>query len=88
MAGSENDDMTCRELVQVVTDYLEGALPDADRLRLEAHLALCPYCDEYIAQMRQTIEALGELPSEALDASRQEELLRAFRGWRSAPPPV
>jgi anti-sigma factor RsiW len=83
MAGGENHDMTCRELVQVVTDYLEGMLPDADRLRLEAHLAVCPYCEEYVAQMRQTIEALGELPSEPIDPSRQEELLRAFRGWRS-----
>jgi anti-sigma factor RsiW len=82
MAGGEHEEMTCRELVQVVTDYLEGRLPARDRTRLEAHLAECPYCEEYIAQMRQTIEALGELPQERLDPRREAELLEAFRGWR------
>jgi anti-sigma factor RsiW len=80
MAG---DEMTCKELVEVVTDYLEGRLPDADRLRLDAHLAECRYCEEYIAQMRQTIEALGKLPAETLDPRRESELLEAFRGWRN-----
>ena len=83
MAGSEYDEMTCRELVQVVTDYLEGTLPDADRLRLDAHLEECPYCVEYIVQMRRTIRALGELPDEPIDPGRQDELLEAFRGWRA-----
>jgi anti-sigma factor RsiW len=76
--------MTCKELVEVVTDYLEGRLQEADRLRLEAHVAECPYCEEYIAQMRQTIEALGELPAASLDPRREAELLDAFRGWRRA----
>ena len=57
MAGGENDEMTCKELVEVVTDYLEGGCPSAERARLEAHLAECPYCVEYIEQMRQTIAA-------------------------------
>lgn len=83
MAAAPNDEMSCRELVEVVTDYLEGRLPDPDRVRLEAHLAECPYCEEYIAQMRQTIEALGELAgAEFLDARTERELLEAFRGWR------
>jgi anti-sigma factor RsiW len=83
MAAAPNDEMSCRELVQVVTDYLEGKLPDADRVRLEAHLAECPYCEEYIAQMRKTIEVLGELPrAESLDPRTERELLDAFRGWR------
>ena len=86
MARPEQDEMTCRELIQVVTDYLEGVLPDADRVRLEVHLRGCPYCDEYVAQMRQTIEALGGLPSEPLDAGTQDALLQAFRGWRSTKP--
>jgi anti-sigma factor RsiW len=86
MAGGEDDEMTCMELVEVVTDYLEGTLPDPDRKRLEAHLAECPYCEEYIAQMRRTVEALGALPAEPIDPARQEELLRAFRGWRSTAP--
>jgi anti-sigma factor RsiW len=82
MAGGEHDEMTCRELVEVVTDYLEGTLPAGDRERLEAHLAECPYCEEYIAQMRETVEALGGLPAEPLDPRREAELLEAFRGWR------
>jgi anti-sigma factor RsiW len=81
VAGAE---MTCQELVQVVTDYLEKALPARDRARFEAHLAECPYCEEYVAQMRRTIAALGELPPEPVDPARKEELLQAFRGWRDA----
>ena len=82
MAAAPNDEMSCRELVEVVTDYLEGKLPERDRARLEAHVAECPYCEEYIAQMRETIEALGELPADSLDDRRERELLEAFRGWR------
>jgi anti-sigma factor RsiW len=82
MDAPHTEEMSCRELVGVVTDYLEGKLPEADRVRLEAHLAECPYCEEYIAQMRQTIEALGELPAEPLDLDKERELLDAFRGWR------
>jgi anti-sigma factor RsiW len=76
--------MTCRELVEVITDYLEGRLPDPDRVRLEAHVEGCPYCEEYIAQMRRTIDALGELRREAIDPRLEAELLEAFRGWRRA----
>lgn len=75
--------MTCHELVQVVTEYMEGTLPEPDRSRLEAHLAECPYCEEYLAQMRRTVETLGRLPAEVIDPTSQEELLEAFRGWRS-----
>jgi anti-sigma factor RsiW len=74
--------MACRELVELVTEYLEGALPDDDRRRLEAHLAECPYCEEYIAQMRRTIEMLGHLPAEIVEPSRRTRVLEAFRGWR------
>jgi anti-sigma factor RsiW len=84
MAGGENDEMTCQELVEVVTDYLEGVLPEPERARLEAHLAECRYCEEYIGQMRQTIDALGELSLEMISRARQQELLEAFRGWRGA----
>ena len=83
MAGGENDEMTCQELVEVVTDYLEGALPAPDRVRLDAHLAECPYCETYIAQIRQTIDAVGELSIEMISRERQEQLLEAFRGWRA-----
>jgi anti-sigma factor RsiW len=83
MAAAPNEEMSCRELVELVTDYLEGKLSEADRVRLETHLAECPFCEEYIAQMRETIQALGELPrAESLDPRTERELLDAFRGWR------
>ncbi len=77
-----HDDMACRELVEVVTDYLEGTLAEGERRRLERHLEDCPYCARYIEQMRQTIEALGELSEESIAPETRRELLEAFRGWR------
>ena len=82
MAGDEYDEMTCRELVELVTDYIEGRLPERDRVRFEAHVAGCGHCVEYVAQLRRTIEVLGELSAEAIDPAREAELLAAFRGWR------
>lgn len=79
---SANDEMTCRELVEVVTAYLEGTLPADDRGRFDAHLEDCPYCVQYVEQMRQTIEVLGELSAESLSPQTQRELLEAFRSWR------
>jgi anti-sigma factor RsiW len=74
-------DLTCQELVELVTDYLEGALPPADRARFEAHLADCPGCDAYLRQMRATLELVGA--TGALQ-SRPElsPLLEAFRAWK------
>jgi anti-sigma factor RsiW len=67
-----------------MSDYLEGALPARDRDRLDAHLATCPHCNEYLAQMRATIAASGhvqpdDLPDEALD-----ELVALYRRWRES----
>jgi anti-sigma factor RsiW len=76
--------MACAELVEVITDYLEGTLPDEDRRRFEAHLGECPYCVNYLEQMRETIDSLGELKPESLSPDAQKEVLEAFRGWRNA----
>jgi anti-sigma factor RsiW len=86
MAGGYREEMTCRELVELVTEYLEGTLLGLDRKRLEARLRECPYCEEYIAQMRRTVAVLGKLPPEPVDPDRKQELLEAFRAWRSASP--
>jgi anti-sigma factor RsiW len=75
--------MTCRELVELVTDYLEGRLPDEDRVRFEEHVAACPGCVEYVEQMRATVRALGRLPEESVPDALRDELLAAFRGWRA-----
>jgi anti-sigma factor RsiW len=77
-----HDEMTCRELVEVVSDYLEGSLSPADTRRLEEHLGECPYCVAYVDQMRQTIAALGELIEDSISPETRGELLEAFRGWR------
>jgi len=79
---TDTDEMTCRELVEVITDYLEGTLPDEDRRRFEEHLDECPYCANYLEQMRLTIATLGELREDSLSPETREELLAAFRGWR------
>jgi len=76
------EEMACRELVEVVTDYLEGTLPEDDRRRFEAHLRECPYCAEYVEQMRQVAEALGGLDADSIGPQTRSELLTAFRGWR------
>jgi anti-sigma factor RsiW len=76
-------DMSCQELVEVITDYLEGALPPTDVERFEAHLGECDACQRYLDQMRATIAALGRVPPESLSASQQEALLAAFHNWRA-----
>lgn len=79
---TSDEEMACRELVEVVTDYLEGTLPQDDRRRFEQHLTECPYCVEYVEQIRQTIETLGRLTGESIAPQTQQELVAAFRGWR------
>jgi anti-sigma factor RsiW len=76
------EEMSCRELVDVITDYLEGTMAEDDSARFEAHLGECPYCVNYLDQMRDTIAALGELSEDSIDPGTREELLAAFRGWR------
>jgi anti-sigma factor RsiW len=75
--------LSCQELVELVTDYLEGSLAAEDVARFEAHISGCEACTSYLAQMRATVAALGHLPPESLSAEAQAELLVAFRDWRS-----
>jgi anti-sigma factor RsiW len=75
--------MGCQELVELVTDYLEGALPPVEVERFEAHISGCDACTTYIEQMRQTILALGRIPPESVSPEAERELLSAFRGWRA-----
>jgi anti-sigma factor RsiW len=75
-------EMPCRELVEVITDYLEDALSDRDRLRFEAHLAECDDCRDYVAQFEQTIALSGRVEPDQLPPDLRDELLSAFRAWR------
>jgi anti-sigma factor RsiW len=81
---SAGGDMSCKELVEVITDYLEGTMAPEDGKRFEAHLELCPFCVNYVEQMRATIAALGIPTEDSISPERREEVLAAFRGWRSA----
>jgi anti-sigma factor RsiW len=79
------EDLPCQELVELVTDYFEGALPPAEVARFEAHMAACPGCATHLEQMRTTLaltHAAGELESRPEVAG----LLAAFRDWRRADP--
>jgi anti-sigma factor RsiW len=76
------DGLTCRELVEIVTDYLEGRLPTRDRTRFEAHLMACSGCTTYLEQMRKTIVLVGTLRETDVPRPAQEALLRAFRDWK------
>jgi anti-sigma factor RsiW len=81
-------EMPCRELVELITEYLEDRLSPRDRARFEAHLADCEACRRYLDQFRQTIRTLGRLPEDALTSEARETLLAAFRGWSRANPPL
>ena len=74
--------LTCRELVELVTDYLEGALDDDTVRRFDEHLALCPGCVTYLDQMRETASRLGTIPVESVSGEMRASLLSAFRDFR------
>jgi anti-sigma factor RsiW len=76
-------ELTCAELVELVTDYLEERLPDPERRRFDEHLAGCNGCATYVEQMRATIAVAGRLREPELPPELEQRLLDAFRGWRS-----
>jgi anti-sigma factor RsiW len=75
--------LTCQELTELITEYLEGALSAADRARFDQHLSDCRHCRAYLEQMRMTIATLGRLTPESIAPPVQDELLRRFRTWRA-----
>jgi anti-sigma factor RsiW len=75
--------LACQQVVEMVTDYLEDALAPADRKRLEGHLAGCPGCTEYLAQMRETIRLAGRLTPEDLSPQMRAAFTDLYRTWRA-----
>jgi anti-sigma factor RsiW len=75
--------VVCRKAVELMTDYLDGALPPGDRARLEQHLAECPYCREYLAQIEATIAAAGRVEPDDLAPEALDELVSLYRQWRA-----
>jgi anti-sigma factor RsiW len=80
--NSTYEELSCQELVELVTDYLEDALPSELHQRFERHIAHCSGCQAYLEQMRATIRVTGELTAESLSPEAESTLLDAFRGWR------
>ena len=74
--------MTCKELVELVTEYLEGTLPQEVRLQMESHLSGCEGCTYYLEQMRQTILFTGQVREETLNPQQRTDLLELFRDWK------
>jgi anti-sigma factor RsiW len=75
--------LTCRELVELVTDRLEGTLSAADAARFEAHIAGCAHCNAYVEQMRVTLRVVGHIDPDKLEPEVERELLDAFREWKA-----
>jgi anti-sigma factor RsiW len=75
-------DLTCKELVEVVTDYLEDQLTVAERTRFELHLCTCTGCRAYLSQMRAVVRAAGRLAERDIPVHAKLELLQAFRAWK------
>ena len=82
-ADSPPGDLACRELVELVTEYLEGGLSVEDRARFEAHIAACDHCSAYLEQMRVTLRVVGHIDPDELKPEVERELLDAFRAWKA-----
>jgi anti-sigma factor RsiW len=77
-------DLVCRQAVELMTDYLEGRLSRVERRRFEAHLAGCPHCTEYLAQLRETIRLAGQPAApEELPPQLRDDLIQLYRQWQS-----
>jgi anti-sigma factor RsiW len=77
-----DSELVCQQVVELITDYLEGALSRSERRRFEAHLAGCEHCTEYLEQMRATIRLTGRLQAEDLTPEMREEFSTLYRRWR------
>ena len=75
--------MVCRDAVELMAAYLDGELAERDRERLEAHLADCPHCSEYLAQLRMTINAVGRVDVEELSDEAVDDLVQLYWRWRA-----
>ena len=76
-------DMTCREFVELVTEYLEDRLDAASRARFEQHVSACPGCARYLDQIRESSRLLGKVSLDTISPAARVQLLDAFRSWRS-----
>lgn len=80
--------MKCIEMVEAVTSYLEGTMPDEERVRFEEHLSSCDGCTTYLEQCRVTIRLTGMLTEEQIAPQAREALLGVYRAWRGSAEPT
>jgi anti-sigma factor RsiW len=78
------DALACQDVVELVTDYLDGSLEPQDRLLFEEHLAFCDWCATYLEQFRETIRLTGTLREKDVAPPIRDELVRMFRDWRQS----
>ena len=83
MLALRRKDLVCQQAVELVTDYLEGALSRRDRRRFEAHLRACPNCSAYLEQIKATIALVGSVEVEDLSAEATQDLINLYRRWQS-----
>jgi anti-sigma factor RsiW len=76
------DGLACREAIDLINDYLDDALPDRQRVQLETHLAACPHCTEYLAQLRATVTLAERTAPPAVDGETERALAELYRNWR------
>lgn len=74
--------LTCQEVTEVVTEYLEGRQSLVQRLRFQMHIGMCKHCREYLKQMKTTVQAIGSLPEESIPPEMSKEVLERFRAWK------
>jgi anti-sigma factor RsiW len=75
--------LACQGAVTLVSDYLDGRLNARDAARLESHLAACPHCSEYLAQLRVSVDVLGRVSFDALSDEAVDDLVAVFRQWQA-----
>jgi predicted anti-sigma-YlaC factor YlaD len=78
---ADPEELACRDFVEVVSDYLEGALDERTHRRFEEHVAECGGCETYLEQIRTTVVAAGSLRTRELEPETRDALLGLFRGW-------
>lgn len=74
--------LSCKELVELVTEYFENALAPAERARFEEHIMTCPPCRAHLEQLRSTLRVVGRVPAESVPAEAEQTLVEAFRDWK------
>jgi anti-sigma factor RsiW len=84
MTDNITTDLACKQLVEIITDYLEGTLHEHDRARFDAHLMTCAPCREYVAEMHTTLRLTGRLTVESISPGARDELLQAFRRMKAS----